>query len=291
MMGRLSKKKGAGFTLVEVLVSVGIVGCLAGLSAVAVQSASRQSRQAEDIAAARRTVLAYLTASAENNNILPKGRFTAEEAPDVLLPDGSSLLRKAGQRVVIQRYPWHLAPYLDWKVESTFLTWVNRKDFRKSQGAMSAIPGLASSQYYYALSVGPAFGQNAYGVGGYENAGSTEVATRLASVPRPSQLIAFASACDSTMNGYSYVEPPISTQNQYFMDGSTSATEIRWSNAEYKKSAASSFGYIALNHSKHAVVAFLDGHVGLLSLEELRDSRLWSRIAQEKDDPNHVFQR
>lgn len=273
------------------LVSVGIVGCLAVLSTVAVQSASRQSRQAEDIAAARRTVQAYLTATADNNNILPKGRYTPEEAPDVLLPDGSSLLQKAGQRVVIQRYPWHLAAYLDWQVEKTFLTWVNRKDFRKSQGAMAAMPTMASAQYYYTLSVGPAFGQNAYGVGGYEEAGATEVATRLASVPRPSQLIAFVSACDSSMNGYSFVEPPISSQNQYFMDGSTFSKEIRWSTGEYKKSAASNFGYIALNHGKRAVVAFLDGHVGLLSLDEMRDSRLWSRIAQENDDPNHVFQR
>jgi prepilin-type processing-associated H-X9-DG protein len=93
------------------------------------------------------------------------------------------------------------------------------------------------------------------------------------------------------MNGYSFVEPPISAQNQYFMDGSSSSQDVSWSSGKYTKSASANFGHIALNHGKQAVVAFLDGHVALLSLEELRDSRLWSRVAQEKDDPDHVFQR
>lgn len=280
----------SAFSLLELLVSIGIVGSLAALASVGIQSASRNARLAEDISAARRIAQAYLTASADNNGILLK-RYATEEAPDVPLPDGSSVLRKSGQRIVIQRYPWHLAPYLDWNVEKTFLTWANRKEFQKNQGAVASLPRLAESQYYYGISVGPAFGQNAYGVGGFENAGSTEVATRIASVPHPSQLIAFVSARDNTMAGYSYVEPPISSQNQYFMDGSTASREIKWSDADYKPNAASAFGFIALNHKGNAVVAFLDGHVALLSLPELRDSRLWSRIAQEKDDPHHVFQR
>lgn len=279
------------FSLMEMLVSIGIVGCLTALASMGIQSVSRQSRVAEDLAASRRIVQAYLTAAAENNGVLLKGRFLPEEAPDILLPDGSSVLREAGQRVVIQRYPWHLAPYLDWNVEKSFLTWANRKDFRKNQGALSSIPRLAEPQYYYAISVGPAFGQNAYGVGGYENAASSEVATRIASVPQPSRLIAFASARDNSMNGYSYVEPPNSTQNQYFMDGSTTSQPLQWSSGEYRQENASAFGHLALNHNDKAVVAFLDGHASLLTLKELRDSRLWSRIAQEKDDPDHVIQR
>lgn len=281
----------SAFTLLELLVSVGIVGCLAALVSLGFQSVNRKSRMAEDIAAARRIVQAYLTATADNNGILPKGRYADDEVVDVATPDGSSVLQKSGQRVVLQRYPWHLAPYLDWNVEKTYLTWANRKEFRKNQGAMAAMPRLAESQYYYALSLAPAFGQNAYGVGGYEKAGGAEVATRIASVPRPSQLIAFLSSRDNTMGGYFYVVPPLSSQNQYFMDGSTSSVEVKWSSGEYRAENASSFGFVAMNHSGRAVAAFLDGHVGLLDLAALRDARHWSRIAQENDDPHHVFQR
>jgi prepilin-type processing-associated H-X9-DG protein len=41
-------------------------------------------------------------------------------------------------------------------------------------------------------------------------------------------------------------------------------------------------------HDSKAVVAFLDGSVRKMGINELRDMRLWSRNAAIADDPNYT---
>lgn len=275
-----------GFTLIEVLVSILIIGVLSSLVFCVTNGAMKKVHLVEDMAASRRLIQAYLSAATDNNGILPKGRYADGEAPDIIMPNGAPLSTLT-QKVVLTRYPWHLGRYLGWDVESTYLTWVNRKEFKNGIAQLSGMPTMASSQYYYMISICPAFGQNAYGVGGYENSVDSEAATRLSGVPSPSKLIAFVSSKDDSMNGYSFVEPPSTVKMTLRFDGSTTSDAKEWSHEAYQSKRASSFGFIALNHQSKAIAVFLDGHTALLGLDELRDSRLWSRVAQEKDDPNH----
>lgn len=295
MSRSLSPDSSRAFTLAESLVAVAIVSLLGAFSYGALKDTWRKTRQVEDLSAGRRIIQAYLNKAADDGGVLPKGYYARDEAPDISMPDGSSVLQKAGQKVVIQRYPWHLAPYLDWKIDRNFLTWANRGQIQSGLDGLSAAPQLAGSMYYYSISVKPVFGQNAYGVGGYESYAQGEVATRLAEVPSPGQLIVFLTARDNgelgKNEGYFQVEPPRSVQNKYYMNGSSEQVPKNWSGGDYNSDDAKSFGYVALNHGNRAVAAFLDGHVALLGLDELRDSRHWSRVAQEKDDPQYVFQR
>lgn len=276
-----------GFTLLEMLCGTAIICVLCTLLLYGGRSCLDRARVAEDAAVSRRIFQAYISAANDQNGVLPKGRYGENEAPDVTLPDGSSLRQKSGHVVVLQRYPWHLAPYLDWNVEKAFVTWANRKEFQE----MAKFASGMSSQYYYNVSVMPAFGQNAYGVGGYETSAYSEAVTRLGSAPEPSKLIAFVSSRDANTKGYPYVIPPRSGQMSVYFDGSTGVRQTSWPGSAYAASQAAGFGYIALNHGERAMTVFLDGHSALMSLDELRDSRHWSRVAQEKNDPSHVVLR
>jgi|GEM_PF-1709012 len=279
-----------GLTVAELIVSISILAVLGGLGYGALGSARRKANLAEDVAASRRIIQAYLARAGDENGVLPRGRYPEDAIPEVILPDGTPLSRVA-QKIVLQRYPWHLASYLGWRVKENYVTWVNRPEHEKALALFGRSPALAKSQYYYLISVQPAFGHNVYGIGGWDGSPTSDAVTRLAQVAAPSQLIVFLSARGNNSSGYSFVEPPFSAQRTYRFDGSVERVERRWPGAAYTAATASEFGYIALPHDEKAVAAFLDGHVGLLGMDELRDSRHWSARAQEADDPRYCIER
>jgi prepilin-type processing-associated H-X9-DG protein len=50
---------------------------------------------------------------------------------------------------------------------------------------------------------------------------------------------------------------------------------------------AANYGHVHGRYDGKAVCAFLDGSVRILSIEELRDMRLWSRKAALENNPNY----
>lgn len=64
-----------------------------------------------------------------------------------------------------------------------------------------------------------------------------------------------------------------------------------WSNREWTKEARGQYSNVDARHSEKAVCGFLDGSIRKRTVEELRDTRLWSHRASELDDPVYLVQR
>jgi hypothetical protein len=52
-------------------------------------------------------------------------------------------------------------------------------------------------------------------------------------------------------------------------------------------SAADDYSNVHARYSGQAVCAFTDGDVQMLTIEKLRDMRLWNHTAAERNDPNY----
>lgn len=246
-----------GFTLVEVLAALVILTALATFVATVAQSARTAADRSREVAAGRSLIIAYQLAASDNDGILPAGYDRT--VATVELPDGSAVHGPSANR-----YPFRLAPYFDFAMEGIILVNKNATQINKSDT--------------YAVSCYPAFGINYRYVGGDKDRNGVltlpnEVATRSA---QGTNILVFASSGEGagsrTIHGYSILTPPA-------IYGSM------WSGAEWKEgSNTGDYGHIHARHGGKAVSVFLDGSVRLLSIEELRDMRLWSQAASEADD-------
>ena len=255
----------AGFTLVELLVVIAILGLLAGISSGAYQKAMSKASMASEINAGKNLIQAYQLATTENG-----GRFLLAydaSAKDVKNANGQPI----AMSVVRARYPFRLAPYFNYQMGGVIL--VNR-----NESQIIKIMGPSGNMYDYGLSVFPAMGINRYLVGGYMGSGGT---VQFASECIQSQgqaeksVIVFASAGETDVDGFEYVISPQGPAGQ-------------WSGAKWgKDSSPGDYGHVAARYDGRAVCAFLDGSVRVLSIDELRDMRLWSRNAALENNPNY----
>lgn len=255
----------AGFTLVELLVVIAILGLLAGISSGAYQKAMSKASMASEINAGKNLIQAYQLATTENG-----GRFLPAydaSAKDVKNANGQPI----AMSVVRARYPFRLAPYFNYQMGGVIL--VNR-----NESQIIKIMGPSGNMYDYGLSVFPAMGINRYLVGGYMGSGGT---VQYASECIQSQgqaeksVIVFASAGETDVDGFEYVVSPQGPAGQ-------------WSGAKWKKdSDPGEYGHVSARYDGKAVCAFLDGSVKVLSIDELRDMRLWSRNAALENNPNY----
>ena len=258
-----------GFTLVELLVVIGIIAVLLGILLPSLGAARRQARAVRELAALRQVMGAYQMYANEN-----KGR---------LLPgfwNGGPVGNGRGGNVTFPaaaRYPWRLAPYLNYNVFGTLL--VNEQETVIGR-QFSRSPG-----YEYMVSLYPSFGINATFVGGNFLTGLMPtptavqafgqfVATRMTDVRRPSELIVFASARvrgdHGPYEGHHLIEPPATTTRTWV--------------AEYKESnPPEQWGFVHPRHRGRAAVGLLDGHAELFDLGQLQDMRHWSHQATEPE--------
>ncbi len=258
--GRISFSS-RGFTLIELLVVVSIIAVLAGIAMPVMASVRRKSRESVEINSARQIMTAYIARAADNDGELLLGY---QAGASVSFPNGDT-----GSGPEAERYPWRLAPYLQWNSD---LYMIN--DLKTSvQGK-----DRSSSDYRYTVSLAPALGLNTYCVGGYQTASSlmaqSEVARTLAQIQRP--LVTFISSRTKTaasgsqsadLAGSFYVRPPV-------------FAGLKWTAGKYDSTRASlDYGNVDFRHNKRAVTAFTDGSVQLMTIDDLRDSRLWARNA------------
>lgn len=257
----------SGFSLVELLVAVAILGLLAGVSGAAYQKAAGKASLVAEVGAGKGLAQAYLLAASENG-----GRYLA--AYDQTARN-QTVLNAQGKPIVMAevkfRYPFRLAPYFNHQMDGTIL--VNR-----NEAQIIRQMGSSGTMYDYGLSVFPALGINRYLVGGSvdANGGVEHSADCIQTVGQAEKsVIVFVSAGSSEIDGYEYVTPPNGPRGQ-------------WSSAKWTKdSDPGNYGHVSARFDGKAVAGFLDGSVRVLSLDELRDMRLWSKNAALANDPNY----
>ena len=118
------------FTLLELLVSMAILGLLVGLVALSLRGVRESSRRAASVNALRQMVFAHISYSDDHRKILMPGYLSPATLIDLDLPakleDGTDLRERQHCRAQVctgSSYVWRLAPYLDhaWRTYYTDL--------------------------------------------------------------------------------------------------------------------------------------------------------------------------
>jgi len=237
------------FTLVELLVTLTVVGLLTCLCLPGLNNAIQNGRKAKEISALKGLVIAYNLYAADNGGQLLKSYDASGTATDI---NGRVLEGEDSHEA--HRWPWRLAPYFNYGFYTT--THVNSMEtYIKNKGGLSQT---------YLVSVIPSFGLS-MSCGGNDYEGSkykVSPASNIVQVAKPSQFIAFASSRSTAMNekfeGFYYIlKPSISV----------------WDS----RSAPRSTGYISARYNKQAAVAFLGGNVSMINFSELTNSVYWDK--------------
>ncbi|GAB4173244.1 MAG: hypothetical protein Fur0032_12840 [Terrimicrobiaceae bacterium] len=264
-------KRTGGFTVVELGVAMAVILILAVVSFPYVSGMCSQAREVREMSGAKRSIAAWLSHATENNGEVLAG-YRAD--PMAQTADGKPLGFPMNAR-----YPYRLAPYLNYELKGSLL--VNNQEKLKTE---------------YSISVAPSFGINLTFVGGDYGSGSDLKPTaenlaqfgnfavlRVAEIHRPSRLIVFASArfqdpsLGGQTEGYNAVKSP------YFHGR-------RWPAAYDEKRPYWEFGNLHFRFRGKAVCAMADGHVEMLSYEDMLDMTRWSNQAAIEDNPEWTLQ-
>jgi type II secretory pathway pseudopilin PulG len=299
--------RAAGFTIIELMVLLGILGVLMAMLLPALGSVRAQGRMTSEANHARQLIIGYIAyANLHQDRVLPG------HPPDpgrVVGPDGQPIT--GVPKVVKQRYPWRLAPYLDFDVRALLHGELRRMIEQVPHGYGDA----NNLTYLYAVSIGPSFGLNTQWVGGSSEDGfqppgllppgdpnshlwqqlydmNRYFVSRISQVRHPERLIVFATARSDSIplmisneegqgtmagisgDGYYRVVSPFQTE----MDGGP-----RWTERFHRAHPPRDYGYLSFRHHHEALVAFFDGRVGTLDEFQIRDMRYWSNWATHED--------
>jgi len=262
----------SAFTLVQLLVVLGIIALLVSLLLPVVSKARRQAEMTEELAAARQLMLAYLAYTTDNRGALIPGRIDVSAYPGMQVPDDQGHALKPAEAA--NRWPWRLTAYIDYGLRGTIL--VNERAI--------ALADREQSMWAYLVSVFPSFGMNFFNVGGdlqAPNENHPGYLRRITQARHSSRLIVFASArADASTHGYFVVHPPVYRMRTW-------PTAQRWPDRKFAESDdASLWGYVHPRWQGRAVVGCLDGHAEALTVDELRDMTRWAEPAARAGDPD-----
>lgn len=244
MEHRATSRRQAGFTLVEMLITLAIIALLMGLLLTGLRAARNTAREGRQLNNLRQLFVAWGVYATNNNEALLPGFVSS-----AVQSTWKTKYRNSSGQVVnadlCQTYPWRLAGYLDYNSE-LMLGYQDRgdHDFNASIYESGTRPFTMPSQLTSAETLAgsaaalqPEFGLNAFYLGGWwdsvagtptmrfmdakhptTNAPITPVARTMAQVTRPENIVAFCSStysdaglikgADEIASGSAWVVPP-----------------------------------------------------------------------------------
>jgi type II secretory pathway pseudopilin PulG len=203
IVNRLHRRR-HGFSIIELVVVIGIVVLLMGLILPALRSVRTSSHQTVEMNGARQLMVAYVAyANMNRQRVLtgdPQGLNFGVYGQNTQPISGGIL------DIAKRRYPWRIAPFLSYQIEGLFVN-----EHRELYDQMRI---AKQWDYEYAVSMAPSFGLNTEWLGGdaspmsmgfldvnhpFKKSGGLYdfnrfYITRITQTLHPSRLIAFASA-------------------------------------------------------------------------------------------------
>jgi type II secretory pathway pseudopilin PulG len=269
---------------VELLVVVAIITLLLGLLMPALSGFRMAARRTTEMSSARQVMAAYLAYAAVNQDQVMPGYKTGLHAVDA----GGKSIEQVGIPFVAARYPWRLAPFLKYQFKGLYLN--EHQDTLDELENNTGYSNLSTyDTYVYLVSLYPSLGLNATWVGGHQGRlGFDQTAlslfgrfyvSRTTEVRRPEQLVVFCSARGTDP------EAPQTIYQGYYEVRSPYFTSAQggWPEEYRPDSVPGEFGFVSPRFAGESVVAFMDGHVDGMALDELRDMRHWARDADRED--------
>jgi len=259
------------FTVLETVVCLAILSILSMITVYSVQKVRGYTAMGNEVSAGKSVISAYQLFAADNGGkLMPGLNRTYWSIP---FKDRTVSFAEAPHR-----YPYRLAPYLDYNLEGAIFVNGNREQIIDQFGR-------SGGMYDYGVSLMPALGMNMFFVGGIiDQSGNLHLEQARDVITRQNQveanIIVFASGGyrsvgmgqdDKEGLGYHEIKAPYTW------------TYGSWS----EHSIPSDYGNVSARHDGKAVCVFLDGSTQVLSIEELRDMRLWSTQAALADNPNY----
>lgn len=263
-----------GFTLVEVLVVIAIIGILAGVLLPTLGRARRQAAAVRAMACARNLHQSYVLYAQDHRDMLLPAYLPTPGPGEVL--QVTDEFGNTWDGPVAQRWVYRLAPWFEYAWAGTTMMGSQREMADQRQSMMDRF-GAFGWAYY--MSVYPMHGLNTVYLGGDADSPAALAAghhvTRLDQPLRPDRLIVFASARGPwetggrIVEGFHRVKAP--------------------GNATYRESdAPEAFGFLHPRYDGSAATALFDGHAELLPPSELADDRRWADPAARADDPSWI---
>jgi prepilin-type N-terminal cleavage/methylation domain-containing protein/prepilin-type processing-associated H-X9-DG protein len=272
-----------GFTLVELLTVIGIIGLLTGLLMPALTKARAQANDIRSLSGLRQMMLGYTMYYQDNKGSVLLG-YTPATVNGVTITVYDPVSRQTFGNPLAARYPWRLLPYV-----------ANIWPIIHSHGDMPAIPqggdpySVAFLKAYY-LSLNPTYGINSVYVGGDFNYGGFTGPTN--DIPNTGKYIVFkANEVRHPTNLIVFADSQIQHVAGEESDGLYTLTPphangLNWTVSNQKFSLTSTSAIMGIPqgwYTQRTVVGFFDGHVAAMLPSELTDMRLWANWADSPD--------